>query len=87
MGEQCINKIPIEYVSRDEGCTFSSVEESLAFFGADSGGDVAFFFSDKEGFLFLEDFSDFDRVCTSTSSPVLVSPDFKGTAANMRVYR
>jgi len=82
LGEQCINKTPIEYVSRDEGCTLSSAKESLVFFRADSGGEVAFFFSDGEDFLFLEDFSDFDRVGAPTSSSVLIE-----TAASMRVVQ
>jgi len=87
LGEHCISKTSIKDMSRDGGCTFSSAEESLVFFRGDSGGGVTFFFSDWEDFLFLDDFSDFDRVGTPTSSPGFVSPNFKGTAASMRVNR
>ena len=86
MDGQYVNNTLLKYGSRDEGCTFSSAKESLVFFRADSG-EVAFFLSDGEDFLFLEDFSNFDRVGAPTSPPVLVSPDFKGAAASMRVCR
>jgi len=77
------------YFLERKGLTLSPVTTPLAFFGEGSEEEWPFVFSDLEGFIFLDDFSDLDldRVCALTSSSLPPFPDFKRTATTIWVQR